>query len=187
MNRILFFALLASQFVVAQESTIRDRKNEIRTDLLSTIALSKWNITYERFLNDDFSVGVTGTFSNSDKMNDDFDAGFRSNLPKYEVIPFVRYALSKSPTNFYFAEIFVAANGGSFRDIVRADNGISGFYRIEEWDYTDVAIGGGLGYKIYFKDKFGVEFLVGFGTNLIDKERSPDVVSRVGLSFGYRF
>ena len=34
---------------------------------------------------------------------------------------------------------------------------------------------------------FAVEFLVGFGVNTIDTEKSPDVFSRVGLSFGYRF
>ncbi|HEX8562107.1 MAG TPA: DUF3575 domain-containing protein [Flavobacterium sp.] len=187
MRRILFLFLIFSQFVQAQDTSSNERKNELRVDALSLIASGKWNLSYERFLNNDFSVGVTGSFSNSDKINEDYDRGFRNNSPKYEVIPFVRYALSKSPMSFYFAEVFVAANGGNSREIVRVEDGAAGFYDIQESEYTDVAIGGGLGYKFYFKEKFGIEFLVGFGSNLIDKSKSPDVVPRVGLSFGYRF
>lgn len=164
-----------------------DRKNEVRVDLLSIVAFSKFNLTYERFLNTKFSVGITGAYSSSNKINDDFDKGVRNNLPEYEVIPFVRYAFSENKTNFYFAEIFVAANGGTAREIARFDDGTNAYYGIKESDYTDLAAGGGLGYKIYFKEKIGVEFLVGFGTNLIDRSKSPDIVSRVGLSVGYRF
>jgi hypothetical protein len=187
MKKILFSVLLFSQFAFSQDSAISSKKNEVRVDVLSLIASGKINLTYERFLDKGFSVGITGSYSDSDKINEDYINGYRSTLPKMEVIPFVRYNLSKSPTNFYFAEVFVAANSGDSREIVRLTDNGNGYYAIEESEYFDVAVGAGIGYKIYFKDKFGVELLVGFGTNLIDKDKSPDVISRVGLSFGYRF
>jgi hypothetical protein len=51
--------------------------------------------------------------------------------------------------------------------------------------YSDVALGAGAGYKFYIKDRLGIE-LVGFGWNLMERDKSP-MISRVGLSVGYRF
>lgn len=193
MKKLVFILLLGFQFVNAQDtiptSKLAHRRNEVRVDILSLVAFSKLNLTYERFLNRSFSVGVSGNYANSNKVNDDFDSGNRNTIPKYEVTPFVRYNLSKGYKSFYFAEVFVSANGGDFRETVRmtnpADN--SGYYAIEKTKYSDVAIGAGVGYKFYIKDRIGIEFLVGFGSNLIDRDKSPDVLPRVGLSVGYRF
>ncbi len=191
MKKLIFTLLLCTQFMSAQDSTyvssLAGKKNEFRVDLLSLVALSKVNLSYERFLNKDFSVGLSANYSSSKSLNDDFDAGNRNNLPKYEVTPYVRYSISKSLLRYYFLEIFASANGGDFREIVRKVDNTSGYYDIEKSTYFDVAVGGSAGYKMYFKEKFAVEFLVGFGVNTIETEKSPDVFSRVGLSFGYRF
>jgi hypothetical protein len=48
-------------------------------------------------------------------------------------------------------------------------------------------MGAAVGYKYYIKDQFGIEFLVGFGSNLFNKTKSLDIVSRVGLGVSYRF
>lgn len=188
MNKLLALLLLAPMALWAQEETSLKGNNEFRVDVLSAIAFSKLNLSYERFLNDDFSVGVTFGYADSKKVNDDFDSGFRSTLPKYEAVPYVRYNLSKGQTRFYFAEVFASANAGDFRETVRLlDNSGNAYYTIQKDNYFDIALGAGLGYKMYFSEKFAAEFLVGFGTNLIDKSNSPDVISRVGLSVGYRF
>lgn len=189
MKKLVLILLLCSQFANAQDSitsSLLTTKNEVRVDLLSLIALSKINLTYERYINN-FSVGITGSYSNSDKVNDEFDEGNRNTIPKYEIIPFVRYKLSKSKASFYFAEVFVDANGGDFRETKRLVDGENAYYSIEKEEYFDIAIGAGAGYKLYIKERFGIEFLVGFGANLFDTEKSPDIISRVGLSFGYRF
>lgn len=191
MKKLLFVLLLCCQFAHSQDSTrvskLSDRKNEVRVDLLSLIASSKLNLTYERFLGR-FSVGVTGNFANSDKVNEDFDEGNRNTIPKYEVIPFVRYSFSQGTSGYYFGEVFAAANGGDFRETVRlTDAANNGYYSIQKSDYSDYALGAGAGYKFYIKDRIGIELLVGFGWNLTDRDKSPDVLSRVGLSVGYRF
>lgn len=191
MKKLIFILLLGSQFLQAQDSTrvssLAGKKNEFRVDLLSLVALSKVNLSYERFLNQDFSVGLSGSYANSASVNDDFDEGNRDNLPKYEITPFVRYSLSKSLMRYYFVEVFVSANGGDFREIVRKTENTIGYYDIQKSEYFDVAVGGGAGYKMYIKEKFAIELLVGFGVNTMNTDKSPDVFSRVGLSFGYRF
>jgi len=192
MKKLIFILLLSSQFINAQDSTrvskLAHRRNEVRVDLLSLIASSKVNLTYERFLNKGFSVGVSGNIANSNKVNDDFDSGNRNTIPKYEVVPFVRYNLSKGAASFYFAEIFADINGGDFRETVRlTDESNNGYYTIQKSKYSDIGVGAGIGYKFYIKERLGIEFMVGFGTNLKDKDKSPDYLSRVGLSAGYRF
>lgn len=188
MKKIVFFLLFTTCFSQAQTSILADKKNEIRLDVLSVITSGKFGISYERFLEKDFSVGFNANFSNSKKTKDDYDSGYRNNLPEYEINPYVRYALSKGKTRFYFAEVFASANSGDFKEVVRIlDSNNNAFYTTQKSNYTDLALGGSLGYKMYFKDAFALEFLVGFGKNLLNDDKSPDYVSRVGLNFGYRF
>jgi hypothetical protein len=192
MKKIIMLFLLASFAINAQETKLTDKpidkKNEFRIDVLSAIAYGKIGLSYERFLAHDFSVGINANFSNSSKIEDEFNDGFRNNLPKYEFNPYVRYALSKSKSRYYFAEIFASANGGDYKEIIRTtDSNGNGYYTIQQSKYSDVGLGGSLGYKMYIKEAWAIEFLVGFGSNLTNREKSPDVISRVGLNLGYRF
>lgn len=192
MKKILFVLLLCFQFAQAQDtiqpSKLSQRKNEVRVNVLSLIAFSKMNLTYERYVGKKFSVGITGNYVNSNKVNEDFDEGNRDNNPKYEVTPFVRYNFSSGTKNSYFAEVFAAANGGDFRETKRLNDAFgNGYYSIVKSKYSDVALGAGAGYKFYIKDRLGIEFMVGFGWNMLEREKSPDALSRVGLSVGYRF
>ncbi len=191
MKKLLLLFLLCFQFMQAQDSipksTLYNKKNEIRVDVLAT-ALTRLNITYERFLDKKYSIGISCIYSNNKKLRDDFDAGYINNFTKYEIIPFVRYNLSQGQRSFYFAEIFADINGGDFREIVLlTDAANNNYYAVEKSNFTDVAMGAAVGYKYYIKDQFGIEFLVGFGSNLFNKTKSLDIVSRVGLGVSYRF
>jgi hypothetical protein len=189
MKKLLFLALFSVAFASAQEEekTLEGR-SEVRVDLLSLALKSEPNLTYEYFINKDWSIGVFGGYVTGSKLEDDFDSGNRNNLPKYEVNPFVRYNLSKSQKSFYFAEVFVSANGGDFKETIRrVDENGNGYYVNEKSTYSDFGVGGGLGYKLYIKEKIAIELNVGFGSNLFNTDKSPDVISRVGLSLGYRF
>lgn len=189
MKKLLLLALFSVGIAHAQEEEkMLDGRHEVRVDLLSLALKSEVNLTYEHFLNADWSVGVYGGFASGDHLEDDFDSGNRNNLPKYQVNPFVRYNLSKGQKSFYFAEVFLSANGGDFKETVRKiDGNGNGYYVNEKSTYSDFGAGAGLGYKLYIKEKFAVELNVGFGANLFNTDKSPDVLSRVGLSFGYRF
>jgi hypothetical protein len=191
MKKLLLLFLLCFQFIQAQDSIpkspLYNKKNEIRIDVLAT-ALTRLNFTYERFLDKKYSIGISCVYSNNKKLRDDFEAGNINNFTKYEVIPFVRYNLSQGRSSFYFAEIFANVNGGDYREIVLlTDVANNNYYTVVESNFTDLAMGGAVGYKYYIKDQFGIEFLVGFGSNLFNKTKSLDIVSRVGLGVSYRF
>lgn len=189
MKKLLCLFLLFALASQAQESSPLDKKkNEFRVDILSAIVWQKASLSYERYFSGNFSTGFNVNFSDSNKLNDDFDNGYRNNVPKFEFNPYVRYKLSKGRSSFYFAEVFGSYNGGDFKEIIRlTDENGNGYYTTKKSKYTDVGLGGSLGYKMYIKDSFAIEFLAGFGSNLFNREKSPDVISRVGFNLGYRF
>lgn len=193
MRKIAFLAaLLFFQFVNAQDTTetvspITLKKNEVKLDVVSLIARSRIHVSYERFLNQDFSVGLSGSLAKSNKREDDFEDGYNKTLPQYEVNPFVRYSMSKSAVSYYFLEAFASVNGGKYKEMQRSDDGTNGTWQAVEDKYTTLALGGAVGYKLYIKEKFGIEIFVGVGKNLLNTDISPTYVQRVGANFGYRF
>ncbi|MES2411200.1 MAG: DUF3575 domain-containing protein [Bacteroidota bacterium] len=171
-----------------ENTVLANKKNELRVDVLSAIVYTKASFSYERFFGKDWSTGFNVNFSNSKKLNEDFDNGYRNNVPKFEFNPYLRYALSKSKSRYYFAEVFGSYNGGDFKEIILlTDENNIDYYTTKKSKYTDIGLGGSLGYKMYFNNSIALEFIVGFGSNLTNKEKSPDVISRVGLNLGYRF
>lgn len=193
MKHFLVGCLLLSGIAFAQdtesknEGPVASKKNEVRIDALSLIAFGKANISYERFTSGKWSYGLTGSFTVGDKFEEDFDEGYRSTLPKFEIIPYVRYKMSDSDAHYYFIEGFISANGGDFRQIIRVEDGTNGYYMISKEEYFSVAPGASVGYKVYFGHAVALEFLVGAGLNIMDTDKSPDVISRIGLNLGYRF
>lgn len=192
MKRLICLFLLLPLAIQAQDITentvLAGKKNEFRVDVLSAIVYQKASLSYERFFAGYWSAGINVNFSNSNKLNEDFDNGYRNNVPKYEFNPYVRYALSKSRSRYYFAEVFGSYNGGDYKEIIRVGGmAMPDYYTTKKSTYTDIGLGGSLGYKMYFKDSIALEFLVGFGSNLTNRDKSPDVISRVGLNLGYRF
>jgi hypothetical protein len=187
MKKIIIVLLFATGFANAQESIISDKKNEFRVDVLSAILSSKLSVSYERFLENNFSIGVNANYSDSNKLTEDFENGYTNNLAKFEINPYVRYALSKGKTSYYFAEVFTSYNGGDFKEIVREENNGNAIYTTKTSKYTDIGAGASLGYKMYFKESIALELLVGFGYNLTNTDKSPDKISRVGINLGYRF
>ena len=167
-------------------SPILAKKNEVKVDVLNLIAYGKLGVSYERFLNEDFSLGITGMMFNKKSKTDDFLTDDTRTLIDYQVIPYVRYAMSKSATNLYYLEGFVNFNGGEFKELTTLNNGAADYVVVTRNDYNDIALGGSVGYKLYFKESFVVDLNVGIGKNLFNED-SPSTVARLGINLGYRF
>lgn len=191
---LLGLFLSVSAFAQSNERTTNDtivppilaKKNEIKLDLLNGIAYGKLGISYERFLNNNFSIGITGMMFNKKSKTDDFLTDDTRTLIEYQVIPYVRYAMSKSATNLYYLEAFANFNGGEFKELTTLNNGTADYVVITRNDYSDIALGGSVGYKLYFKESFVVDLNVGIGKNLFNSD-SPSTVARLGINLGYRF
>ncbi len=189
MKKIVFIFFVFVQAAFAQENNVFNLgKNEIKLDVVSLVALGKIHVSYERFLGDDFSVGISGNFNQSKSREEDFESGKNRTLEDYQLIPFVRYSLSKSQIRYYFVEVFVSANQGKYRELERlSDPDNNGYYQAVQKEYSDVAVGAAVGHKFYIKEKLGVDIFVGMGKNLFSSGESPDIISRVGVNLGYRF
>lgn len=189
---LVFISL--STYAQSTENTLTDtivspilaKKNELKLDVLNLTAFGKLGISYERFLNQDFSIGITGMVFNKKSKNDDFLTDDTRTKIDYQVIPYVRYALSKSATNLYYLEGFINVNGGEYKELKTFNNGTADYVLITRNDYNDVALGGAVGYKLYFKESFVLDLTVGLGKNLF-QENSPSTVARLGINLGYRF
>ena len=182
------FLLFLICFSAAAQDQPAVKHHEIRTNVLGTISQGAYNLSIEKKTPGNFSYGLGGSITQSASQKAAFETGNKSNLPVWDITPFVRYKLSKSIRSYYFAEAFSSLNHGKNKAILRnTDAANTAVYSVEKSKYTDLALGGSLGYKFFIKEVFALEFLVGFGSNLLNTKQSPDVVSRVGLSIGYQF
>ncbi|WP_264549753.1 hypothetical protein [Flavobacterium sp. N2820] len=184
-----FFLALGSYAQTNSDSLVSPivaKKNEVKIDGLNLISNGRLGISYERFLNSNFSVGITGMFLNKSSKEDKFATDDTRTLIDYQVIPYVRYALSKSAVNLYYVEAFTSINGGQFKELVTLNNGAADYVVTSVKDYNDVAIGAAVGYKFYIKESFVVDVTIGMGKNLLHAD-SPKNISRLGINLGYRF
>lgn len=184
-----FFLALGSYAQTNSDSLVSPivaKKNEVKIDGLNLISNGRLGISYERFLNSNFSVGITGMFLNKSSKEDKFATDDTRTLIDYQVIPYVRYALSKSAVNLYYVEAFTSINGGQFKELVTLNNGAADYVVTSVKDYNDVAIGAAVGYKFYIKESFVVDVTIGMGKNLLHPD-SPKNISRLGINLGYRF
>lgn len=184
-----FFFALGSYAQTNSDSLVSPivaKKNEVKIDGLNLISNGRLGISYERFLNSNFSVGITGMFLNKSSKEDKFATDDTRTLIDYQVIPYVRYALSKSAVNLYYVEAFTSINGGQFKELVTLNNGAADYVVTSVKDYNDVAIGAAVGYKFYIKESFVVDVTIGMGKNLLHAD-SPKNISRLGINLGYRF
>ena len=66
-------------------SPIFSKKNEIKVDVLNLIGNGRLGISYERFLNKDFSVGISGLAFNKSNKKEDFLKDDTRTMIEYQV------------------------------------------------------------------------------------------------------
>ena len=161
MKKILFtIALLTTCFAQAQQ--------EIKLDLFDALGLKTIEISYEHYLDDQSSVGVSGLI-NFEKNSSDF----RYN-EKRAIKPFFRhYFTADSQWNFFGEGFFSLAFGELDKKT---------YYQ----DYTDGALGVAVGTKYISQSGMTIDIYGGIGRNLFNSD-APVIVPRVGVNVGYRF
>lgn len=169
-----------------------DKQNEIRLNVFSILAARNLDISYERLLNEESAVGASFAF--------DMTGGDKFNLfginQSYAITPYYRYYFPLEVSNGLFLEAFLSANGGKNK-IKKTDSDIEDIIdegeEIEDdpdylaFKYSDFAFGIGGGYKYASSGGFVAELYAGAGRNLSGDVRTPVVLPRLGVSFGFRF
>lgn len=187
MKKITLITLLfITTFSIAQEKSknkyLQDinKKQELKLNAFSLIALSSLDVSYERLINSESSYGVA-LFYNFDIENSDI--GFPK---KFSITPYYRWFFSE--TRFargFFVEGFGMLN--TYEDI---------FYDYDT-NYNEIqnetafALGISVGGKFVTKAGFTTEVYLGVGRNLINNKNDDyfdfNIVGRFGISLGYRF
>jgi len=160
---LIAFILFTHSFIQAQQ--------EIKVDLFDALVFKTVEISYEQYLNEESSIGISVLF------NSDTDADVSYN-EKSMITPYFRHYFSSAYNWNFFGEIFFGINSGD-KEIA-----LEGLNVIE--DYTDGALGVALGYKYASSRGFVVDIHGGLGRNLFSSN-SPEIVPRIGVNVGYRF
>ncbi len=181
MKTLLTTALIISVVCLGQSQDISNDsqpRDEFKINAFNLIAFTYMDLSYERLLHEEASLGVSVLF-NVGNDNEILDY-FRN----FSITPYYRQYFSKQYAEGFFVEGFGMLNSGedyyySFDDQGNETN--SGE------TYTDFALGVSVGGKFVTKRGFIAEIYTGLGRNLLGDETAPEIVSRGGISLGYRF
>ena len=174
---LMLFAVMASH---AQNDSIPKNnfgKNEVKVNAVFLL-LGAFEGSYERNLSESSSVGMSFLipfgYNNVD-----------TNL-NYYVSPYYRMFFGQKYAAGFFLEGFGMLNSTNEEYYV---NSGQGNYNIIEKDFTDFALGIGLGGKWMTRGGFVFEVNGGFGRNLFNANDDEGVifVGKFGFNLGYRF
>ncbi|WP_394748361.1 DUF3575 domain-containing protein [Spongiimicrobium salis] len=173
---ILSIAFLHTAKGQDQASVVQAR-NEIKTNAFNLIAFSFLDLQYEYLLNEEASLGISVLFNVGE--DEDFFDEFR----QFSFTPYYRQYFSNKYAKGFFVEGFGMLNSGDsdiffFDDVANPP---------QDTSYTDFALGISVGGKFVTKRGFIAEIYTGIGRNLLDSDFAPEIVTRGGISLGYRF
>jgi hypothetical protein len=176
-STIILFALFISISTFAQQNF---KKNELKLNMGTSVFVLYPEISYERILNTDISVGASLGAGTSAEFHQDFN-----------FTPYFRWFFggNKDTMNKAGAGFFIEANSSVF---YRSDEQWSGYYtNDDDWEitysferYFAAGIGLGVGWKYVTKNNWVGELMVGAGRGFSNKN---DSYPRIGVSIGRRF
>ncbi len=161
---LLGFGLFVSSLGFAQQ--------EIKLDVADALIVKSVELSYERYFAKNSSFGIS-TFFNLEKQ----DVSFRYN-ENVMITPYYRHYFTSNKNWNIFGEGFLGINSGKKEEIKD-----SGDFNI---NYTDAALGIGIGTKYVANGGLVIDLHGGIGRNLSGTD-SPTVVPRLGLNVGWRF
>ncbi|HEY9170505.1 MAG TPA: DUF3575 domain-containing protein [Lutibacter sp.] len=183
MKKIIISALLliAGFSLFAQEN--ESKQNELKINMSNLIGFKWFDVSYERILNEESSIGV-GTLFGLDNKSEGLDE-YRT----FSITPYYRQFFSSKYAQGFFVEAFTMIHSGTdyAYNYVYEDFPPYNSYEITTEDkYTDLAVGISVGGKWVTKRGFVAEIYAGIGRDLLNQS-DIEVVGRGGVSIGYRF
>jgi hypothetical protein len=185
---LLILTLISIQFT-AQEKGVTypqdlNKKHELKLNTFNLIIFSSIDVSYEYLLNKDSSFGV-GVFYNFNDISNDMYYP-----KKFSIAPYYRWFFSETRyARGFFVEGFGMLN--RYEEELYYYGNPS---KIEK--ETNFALGVSVGGKFIIHSGFTAEVYLGVGRNLFNNDNSNDsggdlinnnIISRGGLSLGYRF
>jgi hypothetical protein len=188
---VLFLLLCLNSFSqepVTENKTIYKRdtaKNELSIGALNLVAFGALDLAYERILTPNSSWAVEAFILALGRDNEDLDDAFYKD---YSLTGKFKYFFGdRSTWGFYVNGLAMISSGEYETDeyLVYTEDGTD-FYRNDQKNYTDLALGFGLGGKFVAKQGFVFDLSAGIGRNLFSSN-SPTIVGQFNANLGYRF
>lgn len=172
------FTVLGIANAQEKEASFLAKKNEVKLNLPLTIFGSFPEVSYERILQEDISIGVSlGMNVEKEREEDNFV------WMKYQFTPYFRWFFGGTSDSMkkYAAGFFIEANASVFqRSVNTADTGRDFFDK-----YWGVGAGVAIGWKYATKNGWVGDILLGLGKDFSGK--GADAYPRMGISIGKRF
>jgi len=181
MKRIIILLSLLTGNIL---TTKAQSKNEVKLNILNTIALASVEIGYERFLDENQSLGVELL------LNDQFSYFLETSGKKFNTSSVL------ASYNFYFANGGDKASGyymypflkyrfGDFEE----EKTINSVKVTEKTDLDSFILGLGGGYKWSWNDKFAIGPYASIARNFSEEvnDKFMAIEINAGFSIGYRF
>ncbi|WP_296637689.1 DUF3575 domain-containing protein [Polaribacter sp.] len=183
--------LMCTVFAFAQKAETKypqdqEKKYELKLNTFNLIAFASLDVSYEKLVNENSSLGIALFYNFSDENSDII---FEK---KFSLTPYYRWFFSESRfARGFFVEGFGMLN--NFKDDYYLDNYYIDDYAYENTSQIAFALGVSVGGKFVTKTGFTTEIYLGIGRNLIKSKKDDnyflnnDIVGRFGISIGYRF
>lgn len=177
MKKIILSALFLVVSITLFSQENEPRQSELKINMSNLIGFKWLDVTYERLLNEESSIGV-GTLFSLDNKSEGLDE-YRT----FSITPYYRQFFSNKFAQGFFVEAFTMLHSGKYENYYSN----SGPYdTLVEEKYTDLAVGISVGGKWVTKRGFVAEVYAGIGRDLLNQS-DMEVVGRGGVSIGYRF
>ncbi len=187
---VLFLLLCFSSFSQepdTENETLYRRdtaKNELSIGALNLVVFGALDLSYERILNPSSSWAVEAFILALNRDNEDLGDAYSKDFSltgKYKY-----FFGERSTWGFYVNGLAMISSGEDNNDYYAYDeNGIP-TNRNDTKNYTDFALGFGLGGKFVAKHGFVFDLNAGIGRNLFSSD-SPTIVGQLNANLGYRF
>ena len=158
-------------------------KNELSIGTLNLVAFGALDVAYERIINQNSSWALEAFVLALDRDNEDIGDAFNKDVSltgKYK-----HFFGDRTAWGFYVNGLAMLSSGeySDYNDYYVDDMYYS---NREKKNYTDFALGFGLGGKFVSKQGFFLDLSTGIGRNLFSDD-SPTVVGQFNVNVGFRF
>lgn len=182
MKKLLLILFLTSfTTLLAQEQTQTENhdQNELRINVTNALIFEWVDLSYERVLNEESTIGLGVLFS----LNDDSEVF--DEYRTFSLTPYYRHFFSRKYARGFFVEAFGMLHTRNEIDYIYEDFPPYENFEISD-KHTDFALGVSGGAKFITKRGFVAEFYFGIGRDLFS-DSDIEFVGRGGLSLGFRF
>lgn len=170
-----------SQQLDGEEVFPRDiNKNELSIGALNLVAFGALDVAYERIVSPHSSWAVEAFILALDRDNEDAGEVYSKDFSltgKYKY-----FFGDRTAWGFYVNGLAMISSGEYRQDVLQPD----GWYDYETENYTDFALGFGLGGKFVAKQGFFLDLSTGIGRNLLSNN-SPTIIGQFNVNLGFRF